>query len=582
MGSIRFVPLFAVAFMLVISGCGSSSGSGSTASSVEDGTFLVSGQIAGANKASSVAGLIRDAAGGINAVQAFGSDGSFTESTLISNEQSGIENYFTLTLRKHVEHIICLVQKNTAGTATYVATVSFTDADGNITYILADPGSSADTLSLGSVTETGTCQNNPLQSIDTDGDGTPNYSDTDADGDGILNSSEAASLLDPDADGIPNLFDSDFTPAADDSDEDGIVDANDVDPTNSGTITNTPATAVVVTADWQAGSGQAVAFDMSTPSAPSRISGYSAEVSSDPAVKIYGSNAYVINRYGFDNIQVLDINNGLATIGQYSTDNGSNPHDIAFINQNKIYVTLNESGFGDILVMNPNNGETITTIPLSSYADNDQGAARADEILLAGTRAYVTLQNLGGLYTAPVYNGKLAVLDTATNTVSAVVTLDGRNPRTIQYDASTGKLYISLMGSLVYGDIQLTGGIDVVDISGAAPTNADGLLIDDDSFGGNCGDMVIASSTKGYVVINASDYKNTVYSFNPSTGAVGSAVYGPGSFMPNINYSNGYLYICDSTTDASGIVVIDTSTDTQVGTAPISAGMPPNDIAFTE
>ncbi len=581
MVSIKFLPFLAIAAMLVFSGCGSSSDSGSGIASVEAGKFVLSGQVASANKASSVDSSIQDAAGGINAVYAYGSDGSFNSSGLVSNEQAGLQNVFTLTLNTNVEHIITFVNVDTTGSATYVFTLNFTDASGNTVYILPPPNSS-DTLSIGSVSEAGTCDTNPLQSIDTDGDGTVNYSDTDADGDGILNSNEVTSLLDPDEDGIPNTFDSDFTPSSDDADGDGIVDANDVDPSNSGNITNTPATAVVVTADWQAGSGQAVAFDMTTPSAPSLISGYSTEISSDPAVKIYESNAYVINRYGFDNIQVLDIKNGLSTIGQYSTENGSNPHDIAFINQNKIYVTLHEPGFGDILVMNPNNGETITTVSLSSYADNDQDAARADEILLVGTKAYVTLQNLGSLYTAPAYNGKLAVLDTSTNAVSTVVTLDGRNPRTIQYDSATGKLYVSLMGSLSWGDIQLTGGIDVLDISGSTPVNADGLLIDDDSFGGNCGDMVIASSTKGYIVISASDYKNTVYSFNPTTGAVGSAVYGPGSFMPNINYSNGYLYICDTTTDAAGLVVIDTSTDTQVGTVPISAGMPPNDIAFTE
>jgi hypothetical protein len=56
---------------------------------------------------------------------------------------------------------------------------------------------------------------------DADGDGIPNWWDTDSDGDGIDDAEEG--VADPDGDGIPNYLD-------DDSDGDGIPDSEDPDP----------------------------------------------------------------------------------------------------------------------------------------------------------------------------------------------------------------------------------------------------------------------------------------------------------------------------------------------------------------
>ena len=82
-------------------------------------------------------------------------------------------------------------------------------------------------------------------------------------------------------------------------------------------------------------------------------------VSSDPAVKVSGTQMYIINRYLCDNIQILDWYNGFKTKIQFSTGNGSNPQDIESIDYDRVYISRFEPPFNDILIANPGTGEHI-------------------------------------------------------------------------------------------------------------------------------------------------------------------------------------------------------------------------------
>jgi hypothetical protein len=74
-------------------------------------------------------------------------------------------------------------------------------------------------------------------------------------------------------------------------------------------------------------------------------------VSSDPVVRVTqplggAPLVFVVNRYGADNLQWLDPQNGFLTrrLGntalQWSTGNGTNPQDVLAVSENKVYVTL--------------------------------------------------------------------------------------------------------------------------------------------------------------------------------------------------------------------------------------------------
>ena len=56
-----------------------------------------------------------------------------------------------------------------------------------------------------------------------------------------------------------------------------------------------------------------------------------AAVHSDAVMRWYGGLLYVVNRFGQDNIQVIDPAQGYATVRQFSTGNGTNPQDICFV-----------------------------------------------------------------------------------------------------------------------------------------------------------------------------------------------------------------------------------------------------------
>ena len=135
---------------------------------------------------------------------------------------------------------------NDDGSFIYVPEIGYTGED-SFTYTVCDDGSPSActtgtaTLTVGTTdapdsdndgipdaVEIGSDPNNP---IDSDGDGTPDYLDTDSDGDGIPDATEAGSdpttPQDTDGDGIPDHLDQD-------ADGDGIPDATEVgaDPAN--------------------------------------------------------------------------------------------------------------------------------------------------------------------------------------------------------------------------------------------------------------------------------------------------------------------------------------------------------------
>jgi len=93
-----------------------------------------------------------------------------------------------------------------------------------------------------------------------------------------------------------------------------------------------------------------------------------APVNSDATLRWYGGLLYVVNRYGADNIQVIDPATH-ATLRQFSVGNGSNPHDIAFASPTRAYVTRFEST--DLWIVNPVTGAHTGTVSLAAFADAD-------------------------------------------------------------------------------------------------------------------------------------------------------------------------------------------------------------------
>ena len=83
------------------------------------------------------------------------------------------------------------------------------------------------------------------------------------------------------------------------------------------------------TCGWATGSLTSVALDSRAPSPDV------ASIGSDAMAPWYKGLLYVVNRFGGDNIQVIDPAQNYATVRQFSVGNGSNPQDIAFVSPTK-------------------------------------------------------------------------------------------------------------------------------------------------------------------------------------------------------------------------------------------------------
>ena len=92
-------------------------------------------------------------------------------------------------------------------------------------------------------------------------------------------------------------------------------------------------------------------------------------IHSDARVRTFGSRVYVLNRLGQDNIIVLDTSDLSTPLTQFSTGDGSNPHEIIVVNDEKAYVSVYERDY--VLVVNPSTGDSLATIDLSSFSDAD-------------------------------------------------------------------------------------------------------------------------------------------------------------------------------------------------------------------
>ena len=135
---------------------------------------------------------------------------------------------------------------------------------------------------------------------------------------------------------------------------------------------------------------------------------------SDASLRFYGGQLYVVNRFGGDNIQVVNPAT-YATVRQFTVGNGSNPHDIAFASATKAYVTRFQSN--DLWIVNPSTGAHTGTISLAAFADPD-GLCDMDRLHTVGPLLFVSLERIRtDQGYAPDDSGLVAVVDMRTDAI---------------------------------------------------------------------------------------------------------------------------------------------------------------------
>jgi len=349
-----------------------------------------------------------------------------------------------------------------------------------------------------------------------------------------------------------------------DVDGDGILNAADILP---------GYTLVVAAADFTSPEGRVFAATPAVTVGPD-------PVSTDLVLREHDGLVYAINRFGADNVQVLDPAAGLATLAQFSTGNGSNPHDVAVVTPGRAYVTRNQEA--SLQIVDPRDGHELGTVDLAPVADPD-GIPEMDQMALVGSTLFVTLQLLDqNAFFLPSGPGAVAVIDTATDEVIASFELNGLNPAS-RLESDGRYLYVATTGDFGVND----GGIERID-----PTDPTGstTVVGGAELGGDLSELTIAGPAKGYIVVSAFDFasgtsSSRVVAFNPTTGAVLGDVFANDAFLPDLRTSpdGTLLAIADRTPTSPGVLLFDTTTDQPVA-GPIhdSSQLPPSSLVFVE
>ncbi len=359
-------------------------------------------------------------------------------------------------------------------------------------------------------------------------------------------------------------------------------------------------TAVVVTAAADYSSGATSVIDVNPIGGPRAVQNDLAPTISDLGVATHGRFFYRIEKYMGDNITKFDIAEPSTPVWQYSTlDEGetvsSNPYAMVFAGDHKAYLPRYGKTAAWIVDPNATSQENfkVGELDLSAYADSDGIPEMTNSVIVDG-KLFILLRRQDRDNNWAPGSGYVAVFDVSTDQEIDTDTsnpdglkgilLPTSNPNEIKYLPQTGNIYISCEGRLenmwAGTPTEYTGGILSLD-----PNTYEVSMIVDDGDDtnhpyGNISQMVIVSENKGYFNGYVAWGDNSLYSFNPVTGAVEGPVSGT---FTAINIStmgvdeNGYLWVGDST--AGGMQIVnpaDNTVDEFVGT-----NLNPYAMAFT-
>jgi DNA-binding beta-propeller fold protein YncE len=336
------------------------------------------------------------------------------------------------------------------------------------------------------------------------------------------------------------------------------------------------ARAYVVESDFSTGSFSSVNAQTKSPACDV------ASVSSDARVRWYDGRVYVVNRFGADNIEVLD-GASFALIRQFSVGNGSNPYDIAFASPTKAYVTRYETA--DLWIVNPATGAHTGTISLAALADAD-GIPEMDRLEMVGPMLFISLQRVNrNAGFQPTDSSLVAVVDTRVDQLVDCdpvapgvqgILLPFANPVTpFVFDEPRTRLYLGCVGRYGLAD----GGIVRVD---PVALRADGVVAGEAALGGDVLDLAWFDDGRAYAIVSDPSSNTQLIRWSPVTGQREDTLYQPGGFSladAEVTPDGSEVWVCNSSFGAPGIHVFSCATGLQVGPA-ITCTLPPQGISF--
>ncbi len=334
------------------------------------------------------------------------------------------------------------------------------------------------------------------------------------------------------------------------------------------------------------------------------------DTSLDPDVTMYtnsdGTKLYILNRtvgslrrYDFASLMVEE---EIATGSTDAPNTTSAPFDFLrdpTAGSTKIYVTLagNDAAhaIGILDESQPNAGVTKFVNVPADAADSD-GMPELANLYACNGSIYALSESYTYMGSSVVYaEGRIAVIDEATDTLTGFITLTGKNPGAIVAEGSDCEKVLVVTSSDLTTVPDGTSGIERVDLT--AKTTS-GFVTPDTALGGRPFSLTKVSSKLWYVgmyfdpqpdamgTVQLSSAK--VASWDPSTGTVGSDTTGKAGFINFVQLGNdNQLYVgvgvfageSDSTKLAQGLY-IGKADGSMITAAAIDLGDTPSAIAF--
>lgn len=306
---------------------------------------------------------------------------------------------------------------------------------------------------------------------------------------------------------------------------------------------------------------------------PNAIAGVA---STDPTVRYIDGTIYVINRFGADNITIIDPET-MMLVAQISTGSGTNPQDIAVVGT-RLYIAA--FGSGNVLVIDtarPSDG-VIATIDVSAM--DPDGIPNCSTLAAVGDYVYVVcgvLDDTDGFFT-PRGPGRLAVIDPSDDSLVTDIALASTNPQ--------GQLMVAPEGSALAGELlidsipnygDLTEGCIERITPGAAPAT-NGCLVQHAALGGYAGSMAWSGDDLWLAVTTGWDDQDfqplgAVIPFDTAQMQLADTPMTPATqrAFDIVRCPTGHLVVADA---AGGLRVYD-SAGLELTTAVLDLGLPP-------
>ncbi len=301
-----------------------------------------------------------------------------------------------------------------------------------------------------------------------------------------------------------------------------------------------------------------------------------AVISSDAVGRWHEGLYYIVNRSA-SNLQVLDPDQGYATVYQVGLGTGRNPQDIVFATDGTAWIPCYDEAV--LLEVNPADGSILATYSTADFADAD-GLPETSWAVRRGNLLAITCQRLDrNNWWQPADTAQLLIFDLTTRTwvdadpapgVQGVV-LAGINPSSKPEPVGTGyEVRVGSAGQYGVAD----GGIETVDLLAGSTT---GLQVNESQLGGDLLDFVVVGPDLGYAVVSDSSFRTSLVSFDPRNGSgVQTVIASTGYDLVDVEFDGvDQLYLCDRAVGGAGVRVLSAWTGTELTSSPLNVGRPP-------